>query len=139
MKDYQKPLSKTPSALVYCRISTGNSAEGTSLESQKAACISLATQLGYTVARVTEEVFSAAELYGRPKLARDRADIRAGMFQALVVYAIDRLSRDTAHLPPILAPLRRGLRRTRPRCLNPPDELSWAFAGRRHLSSFLPS
>src|SRR5687767_10366395 len=95
---FQKPFSIIPSALVYCRVSTNTLAEGTSLESQKAACIALANQLGYTVARVTEEVFSGAKLFDRPNLARDRADIRAGMFQAVIVYEVDRLSRNTAHL-----------------------------------------
>jgi DNA invertase Pin-like site-specific DNA recombinase len=51
-----------------------------------------AEKLGYTIGRVTKEVFSGAELFDRPLLARDRADIRAGQFDAVVVYAIDRLS-----------------------------------------------
>jgi site-specific DNA recombinase len=86
-------------ALVYCRVSTQKQEdEGTSLDSQAAACIAHAEKLGYRVARVTKEVYSGAELFDRPKLALDRADIRAGMFQAVVVYAIDRLSRNVAHL-----------------------------------------
>ncbi len=87
------------SALIYCRVSTAKQEEeGTSLDSQTAACIAHAEQLGYTIGRVTKEVFSGAELFDRPLLSRDRADIRAGQFAAVVVYAIDRLSRDVAHL-----------------------------------------
>ncbi|HYX71750.1 MAG TPA: recombinase family protein, partial [Nitrososphaera sp.] len=87
------------SALIYCRVSTvKQEEEGTSLDSQAAACIEHAEKLGYFVARITKEVFSGAELFDRPLLSRDRADIRAGRFDAVVVYAIDRLSRDVAHL-----------------------------------------
>lgn len=86
-------------ALVYCRVSTSKQEEkGTSLDSQAAACVARANELGYTVAHVTKETYSGAELYDRPDLSRDRADIRAGKYQALVVYAVDRLSRDVAHL-----------------------------------------
>ncbi|HEV2913279.1 MAG TPA: recombinase family protein [Pyrinomonadaceae bacterium] len=86
-------------ALVYCRVSTAKQEEeGTSLDSQAAACVTHAEKLGYVVGRITKEVFSGAELFDRPLLSRDRADIRAGQFDAVVVYAIDRLSRDVAHL-----------------------------------------
>lgn len=85
-------------ALVYCRVSTDLLAKGTSLESQGAACAEHAERLGYTVTRVTEEVFSGAELFDRPKLARDRADIRAGKFKAVIAYTVDRLTRNPAHL-----------------------------------------
>lgn len=44
------------------------------------------------------EVYSGSELFDRPLLSRDRADIRARTFHAVIVYAIDRLSRDIAHL-----------------------------------------
>ena len=73
-------------ALVYCRVSTINQKEeGTSLLSQAAG-------------RVTQEVYSGAELWDRPKLSQDRADLKAGHFAALVCYATDRLSRDPIHL-----------------------------------------
>jgi DNA invertase Pin-like site-specific DNA recombinase len=85
-------------ALVYCRVSTKALAEGTSLESQKARCVAHAESLGYSVARVTMEAYSGAELFERSKLSRDRADIREGKYQALVTYSVDRLTRDEAHL-----------------------------------------
>lgn len=85
-------------ALVYCRVSTKGQEDGTSLDSQAQACIRHAESLGYAVARVTKEIFSGAELWDRPQLAKDRADLRAGRYHALVCYAIDRLSRDIAHL-----------------------------------------
>lgn len=86
-------------ALIYCRVSTPKQGEeGTSLDSQADACSQYAEKLGYKVGRVTKEVYSGAELFDRPLLSRDRADIRGRIFQAVIVYAIDRLSRDIAHL-----------------------------------------
>lgn len=86
-------------ALVYCRVSTkGQEEDGTSLESQEAACVRHAESLGYVVGRVTREVYSGAELWDRPKLAQDRADVKASQFGALVFYSLDRLSRDPVHL-----------------------------------------
>jgi site-specific DNA recombinase len=91
--------NESKAALIYCRVSTQKQEdEGTSLDSQAAACVAHADKLGYKVARVTREVYSGAELFERPLLSRDRADIRAHMFQAVIVYAIDRFSRDIAHL-----------------------------------------
>jgi site-specific DNA recombinase len=93
----EKPISKT--AIVYCRVSTSKQdQDGTSLDTQAAACIKHAESLGYKVGRVTKEVYSGAKLWDRPQLAKDRADVKAGQFQAIVCYAIDRLSRDIAHL-----------------------------------------
>lgn len=85
-------------ALIYCRVSTKGLAAGTSLKSQRAACAAYAERRGYAVARVTEEVFSGAELFDRPQLSRDRADIRSGMFKAVIAYSVDRLTRNAAHL-----------------------------------------
>lgn len=87
-------------ALVYVRVSTKGQEEGTSLESQEAACLAHAEKLGYTVGRITREVYSGAELHDRLLLARDRHDLRD--FDALICYAIDRLSRDTNHLAVIV-------------------------------------
>lgn len=85
-------------ALVYCRVSTRGQEDGTSLQTQAEACIKRAESLGYTVGRITKEVYSGTELWDRPLLAQDREDIKAGKFQAIICYAIDRLSRDIAHL-----------------------------------------
>jgi site-specific DNA recombinase len=86
-------------AIVYCRVSTAKQEEdGTSLQSQATACSKHADSLGYSVLRVTQEVYTGAELWDRPKLAHDRADIKAGKCHALIAYATDRLSRDPIHL-----------------------------------------
>ena len=86
-------------ALVYCRVSTkGQEQDGTSLDSQEVAGVRHAEELGFRVGRVTREIFSGAELWDRPLLARDRADLKAGRFAALISYSTDRLSRDPIHL-----------------------------------------
>jgi site-specific DNA recombinase len=95
----QKTNKTNPAALIYCRVSTEKQEqEGTSLDSQAAACIAYAKQNGYEVAEVVKETFSGAYLFDRPKLNEERAKIRAGEYGAIIVYAIDRLSRDIAHL-----------------------------------------
>jgi site-specific DNA recombinase len=87
------------SALIYCRVSTrGQEEEGTSLDSQEAACRQKAEELGYTIATVTREVFTGAELWDRPLLSRDRLHIKEGKCDALIAYATDRLARNPVHL-----------------------------------------
>jgi site-specific DNA recombinase len=85
-------------ALIYCRVSTKGQEDGLSLESQQVSCVTHAESLGYTVENITLEVYTGSELWDRPMLARDRADIAAGRYAALVAHAIDRLSRNPLHL-----------------------------------------
>ena len=61
-------------ALVYCRVSTKGQEDGTSLHTQAEACIKHAESLGYTVGKVTKEVFS--ELWDRPLLAKDQRRVK---------------------------------------------------------------
>jgi site-specific DNA recombinase len=94
-----KQSNGSSQALIYCRVSTQRQQdEGTSLDSQGAACAEHARKLGYRVGRVTKEVYSGAELWDRPLLTHYRAALRAGEFQALVCYATDRLTRNPIHL-----------------------------------------
>jgi site-specific DNA recombinase len=87
------------SAIVYCRVSSKiQEEEGTSLQSQADAGVKHAAQLGYSVGRITKEVYTGTELWDRPLLSRDRADLKAGTFHALIAYSTDRLSRDPIHL-----------------------------------------
>lgn len=86
-------------ALVYCRVSTtGQEEKGSSLGSQATECTKFAEEQGYTVVETVKEVFSGAYLFDRPKLYKCREKLREGAYDAVVVYAIDRLSRDVAHL-----------------------------------------
>jgi len=84
-KKFQSVSNGHKSALIYCRVSTKNrQEEGTSLDTQADACVKHAESLGYTISRVTKEVYSGAGLFDGPILAQDRIDLRAGQFQALI-------------------------------------------------------
>lgn len=86
-------------ALVYCRVSTTKQEEhGTSLDSQAAECIRYAEENGYRVAEVVKEAYSGADLFERPKLNEQREKIKAGAYDVVICYDVDRLSRDISHL-----------------------------------------
>src|SRR5438105_4744802 len=89
----------TGRAIIYCRVSDKvQEQHGTSLDSQEREGVAHAAALGYTVGRITREVYTGAELWDRRKLSRDRADLKSGQFTALICYSTDRLSRDPIHL-----------------------------------------
>ncbi|MDP9372986.1 MAG: recombinase family protein [Chloroflexota bacterium] len=90
-----------PRAAIYCRVSTrGQEEEGTSLASQEAACRRYAAERGYAVVedRVYREVHTGAELWERPQLAALREAVRRKAVGAVIIYALDRLSRRQAHV-----------------------------------------
>lgn len=90
------PLPLT--AAVYCRVSTaGQEEDGTSLQSQEAACRAHAEALGYTVAAVYRDVHSGADLFGRPQMTELRQSMRRRDIGIIVAYALDRLSRKQVH------------------------------------------
>lgn len=81
-------------AAIYARVSTADQADnGTSLESQTLACEKYAEQNGYTVVAAFKEQKSGATL-DRPQLDQIRELARAGAIEAVIFYALDRLSRD---------------------------------------------
>jgi len=87
-------------AAIYCRVSTTKQKEeGTSLDTQKAACLALAAKNNYEVPGnlIFLEDWSGARL-DRPQLDLVRELIRKREIQALVVYSTDRLSRDPIHI-----------------------------------------
>jgi site-specific DNA recombinase len=86
------------SALIYARISTQGQADGASLESQIERCREYAAAHGFEVIKEISEVYSGSYLFDRPKLNEAREDIRAGIYDALIVFDIDRLSRNVPHL-----------------------------------------
>lgn len=82
---------------VYCRVSTDNQeAEGTSLQTQLEACLNYCREKGYQVAYSFSEAYSGLTL-DRPKLNELRELVRAGDIDMIVVYCLDRLSRDPTH------------------------------------------
>jgi predicted site-specific integrase-resolvase len=88
-------------AALYERVSTGGQeAEGTSLDTQEAACRAHAAERGYQVAEehIYREVHTGAEMWERPKLTALREAVRQGRVGAVICYALDRLSRKQAHV-----------------------------------------
>lgn len=86
-------------AIIYCRVSTrAQQDEGTSLDSQAEACTAFAVERGLTAIRTLSEVYSGAYFHDRPLLNELRDAMRRGELDAIVFYAIDRLSRNVAHL-----------------------------------------
>lgn len=87
-------------AAIYCRVSTEDQErEGTSLESQKEACMQKAKELGYDANEeyTTMETYSGLSL-DRPKLSKLREWVRNKEVDAVIAYTLDRLSRDPVHL-----------------------------------------
>jgi site-specific DNA recombinase len=82
---------------IYSRVSTDNQeAEGTSLQTQLEACLKYCREKGYHVAYRFSEAYSGLALE-RPKLDQLRELVRNGQIDVIVVYCLDRLSRDPTH------------------------------------------
>ena len=84
-------------AAIYCRVSTDNQeAEGTSLQTQLEACRNYCQDKGHDVTYHFAEACSGLTL-DRPKLNELRESVRAGDIDLVVIYCLDRLSRDPTH------------------------------------------
>jgi len=86
-------------AAIYCRVSgEAQEREGTSLDSQREACLAKAKELGYdTGPFVLSEVGSRLTL-DRPKLNQLRQWVRDKQVDAVIIYVLDRLSGDPVHI-----------------------------------------
>lgn len=84
-------------AAIYVRVSTAEQADptlnGGSLESQEAKCRALCEARSLDVVRVFIDAGQSGGTLDRPALAELRATVAAGDVAAVVVYAVDRLSR----------------------------------------------
>lgn len=84
-------------AAIYCRVSTEDQErEGTSLQTQVEACLKYCQDKGYSAAYRFSEAYSGLTLE-RPKLNDLRELIRNEQIDIVVVYCLDRLSRDPTH------------------------------------------
>lgn len=82
---------------IYCRVSTeGQEQEGTSLQTQLEACLKYCEVKGYKVNYKFSEAWSGLSLE-RPKLAELREVVRSEQIDVIVVYSLDRFSRDPVH------------------------------------------
>ena len=71
---------------IYCRVSTDDQEkEGTSLQTQREACLTYCQQKDYQVARQFSETYSGLTLE-RPELSKLRGLIRDSDVDVLVVY-----------------------------------------------------
>src|SRR5688500_17541249 len=88
-----------PRAVIYCRVSTSKQEEdGTSLGTQEAACRAYCAERGYEVVGAFSDTYTGAEYRQRPGLSAVRERVRAAGADRVVSFAIDRLSRNQAHL-----------------------------------------
>jgi site-specific DNA recombinase len=83
---------------IYARVSTDMQAEqGYSLGAQVEDCTAKAKELGATMIKeYVDDGYSGAYLE-RPALESMREALRSGLFQAVVCYDVDRLSRNLSH------------------------------------------
>jgi DNA invertase Pin-like site-specific DNA recombinase len=84
-------------AIIYCRVSSKEQIEGTSLESQAAACRDYAQSKGMRVLRVFVEQGESAKFADRTELLEliDFCKANKGHAQVLLVWKIDRFARNT--------------------------------------------
>lgn len=86
-------------AAVYARISLDLKGEGLGVERQLEDCRALAKRKGWTVVdEYVDNDISASSGKERPEYVRMLDDIRSGRIRAVVVYALDRLTRKPAEL-----------------------------------------
>ncbi len=84
-------------ASIYCRVSTeGQEQEGTSLQTQLEACQKYCQLKDYEVTYQFSEACSGLSLE-RPKLTGLREVVRSESIDCIVVYSLDRFSRDPVH------------------------------------------
>jgi site-specific DNA recombinase len=83
-------------AIIYARVSTDEQGDNFSLPSQIDACRTYATERGMQVVAELQDVQSGAVLE-RPGLARARELAHQRQIDAVIVYSLDRLSRNVAH------------------------------------------
>ena len=89
-------------AAIYCRVSSAGQEDGSSLDTQEAACRAYAAEHGWTVEAVYREVHTGAALFDRPQMSALREAVRHREINVVVAHALDRLTRNQAHLGLIL-------------------------------------
>lgn len=86
-------------AITYARVSTdAQSDEGSSLATQRDRCLAYCHEQNYLFVEHHEDTHTGSRYRERPGLTALRAAVRAGLCDVVVCHAIDRLSRNQAHL-----------------------------------------
>src|SRR5579883_1922496 len=83
---------------IYCRVSTDDQEENTSLDGQEAEARAYCKERSFIVGEVHKEVFSGFKYRERKKLEYMRSRYRDGKIQGVVVRTLDRLSRAQSHV-----------------------------------------
>ncbi len=94
-----EPAAKRAS--IYVRVSsTRQEEDGTSLETQEAACRQYAGRQGWSVAEshIYRETHKRWLLHERPQLTKLRDAAKSGEFDVVLCYCVDRLSSQDAHI-----------------------------------------
>src|SRR6266498_820962 len=83
-------------AAIYPRVSTVAQEAGYSLQTQEAAMLDKARELGWRVRRsnIFREVFTGEALFERPVLTALRAKVAQGDLEGVLFYDVDRFARD---------------------------------------------
>src|SRR5437773_1374138 len=89
----------TKRAIIYTRVSTDPQDKGYSPDTQLDACRRYAERLGYAVAAELQDTYSGATAIAeRPKGKALVTPLKAREAEAVIVYCVDRLSRDIVDL-----------------------------------------
>ena len=83
--------------IIYCRVSSQEQVQGTSLENQKEACLNYANSKGIEIAKVFIEKGESATAANRTELIKtlDFCKEHKGEINAFIVWKIDRFARNT--------------------------------------------
>jgi site-specific DNA recombinase len=90
------PIGFTLEAAIYPRVSGGAQEDGYSLDTQQAAMLARARELGWRVRRanIFRETHTGEDLFERPVLTRLRQSVARGDIEAVLFYDVDRFARD---------------------------------------------
>lgn len=87
---------------IYCRISTDDQEDNTSLDEQEVCGRTYCEEHGLIVGEVWRETYSGYKYRERKKLTKVRERYREGKIQGVVIRTLDRLSRNQTHIAVLL-------------------------------------
>jgi site-specific DNA recombinase len=87
-----------PRVVIYTRVSSQGQEDNASLSTQETRCRVYADERGYHLAGAFSDVHTGAQYRERPGLSALRERVRAGAVDVVLAFALDRLSRNQAHL-----------------------------------------
>src|SRR5215213_3555616 len=91
-------MATAPRAVIYTRVSSQGQEDNSSLRTQAAACLAYAEERGWQIVGTFSDVHTGAEYRERPGLSTLREQVRADAVDVVLAFALDRLSRNQAHL-----------------------------------------